>query len=127
MAAMSLFHVLAPRCHHFPGKNALFVAVYQVVQAEVATAAVTAARAARAQTLHESLALVFVVAAKPAHGLIAFVAALRSAVRTPNATLFICQTRVAGSGGRRVAGYHHHRRQQRTAAGPGSARTSGYQ
>lgn len=32
--------------HHFPGKNALFTAVYQVVQAEVATAVVTAALAA---------------------------------------------------------------------------------
>jgi AcrR family transcriptional regulator len=29
--------------HHFPGKDALFAAVYQVVQAEVATAVVTAA------------------------------------------------------------------------------------
>ncbi|MGH3204755.1 MAG: TetR/AcrR family transcriptional regulator [Streptosporangiaceae bacterium] len=32
--------------HHFPGKNALFAAVYQVVQTEVATAVVTAALAA---------------------------------------------------------------------------------
>jgi AcrR family transcriptional regulator len=32
--------------HHFPGKDALFAAVYQVVQAEVATAVVTAALAA---------------------------------------------------------------------------------
>lgn len=32
--------------HHFPGKNALFAAVYQAVQAEVATAVVTAALAA---------------------------------------------------------------------------------
>ena len=32
--------------HHFPGKDALFAAVYQVVQAEVATTVVTAALAA---------------------------------------------------------------------------------
>jgi AcrR family transcriptional regulator len=32
--------------HHFPGKNALFAAVYQIVQAEVASAVVTAALAA---------------------------------------------------------------------------------
>jgi AcrR family transcriptional regulator len=32
--------------HHFPGKDALFAAVYQVVQAEVASAVVTAALAA---------------------------------------------------------------------------------
>jgi AcrR family transcriptional regulator len=32
--------------HHFPGKDALFAAVYQVVQAEVATAVVAAALAA---------------------------------------------------------------------------------
>jgi AcrR family transcriptional regulator len=32
--------------HHFPGKDALFAAVYQVVQAEVAMAVVTAALAA---------------------------------------------------------------------------------
>jgi AcrR family transcriptional regulator len=43
--------------HHFPGKGALFAAVYQVVQAEVASAVVTAALAAGdpAQAVHTGL------------------------------------------------------------------------
>jgi AcrR family transcriptional regulator len=43
--------------HHFPGKDALFAAVYQVVQAEVASAAVAAALAAEdpAQAVYTGL------------------------------------------------------------------------
>src|SRR5579872_456267 len=45
--------------HHFPGKNALFAAVYQAVQAEVATTVVTAAVAANdpAQAVYAGLSV----------------------------------------------------------------------
>src|SRR5258706_295065 len=67
-----------------------------------------------ARRFHESLALVFVVAAKPAHGLTAFVAALRRAAKDRRVCL------LAGVGG--FSGVEHPPRPAQRLAGGGVVR-----